>query len=289
MAENRKIIWLASYPKSGNTWFRVFLTNLLDKNEKPANINNLYPTTIASSRQMFDEATGLSSSDLSPSEIETLRPEVYRYIAETSENTIYHKIHDANILTGTGKELVPPDVTFGALYFIRNPLDVCVSFAHHAATDFQTMSRRMNNPEHSFCNKPEKLHNQLEQRLLTWSDHVKSWTDQDKFPVQVVRFEDMLENPVETFTKAVRFAGLKNDKKKIKKALEFSSFEELKKQENKSGFLEKAPGASSFFREGKTGTWKKLLPPKVVKEIVDANREIMIRYGYLDDQGEICT
>ena len=73
MSSNGKnIIWLASYPKSGNTWFRIFLTNLLQKHTSPANINELTGGPIASSRQLFDELTGIDSSDLTFDEIEKL-------------------------------------------------------------------------------------------------------------------------------------------------------------------------------------------------------------------------
>ena len=65
----RNIIWLASYPKSGNTWFRVFLTNLLSDSDTPANINDLTETSISSSRKLFDDYTGLSSADLTFEEI----------------------------------------------------------------------------------------------------------------------------------------------------------------------------------------------------------------------------
>lgn len=72
MNNNKKIIWLASYPKSGNTWFRIFLANLFSGAKQPANINELQDTSIASNRQMFDEAAGIASSDLTPQEIEIL-------------------------------------------------------------------------------------------------------------------------------------------------------------------------------------------------------------------------
>ena len=85
MDEFKKIIWLASYPKSGNTWFRVFLSNLLSHSDKPADINNLYATPIASNRELFDEATGISSSELTLDEIDNLRPLVYEFYARTAE------------------------------------------------------------------------------------------------------------------------------------------------------------------------------------------------------------
>ena len=70
------IIWLASYPKSGNTWFRVFLTNLRGEEDGPAQINKLGSTPIASARGIFDDEAGIEASDLTPDEIDRLRPEI---------------------------------------------------------------------------------------------------------------------------------------------------------------------------------------------------------------------
>ncbi|KAB2870631.1 MAG: sulfotransferase domain-containing protein, partial [Bacteroidales bacterium] len=99
MDDLRKIVWLASYPKSGNTWFRVFLSNLLSESDQPADINNLYATPIASSRELFDEATGLSSAELTLDEIDILRPGVYSYAARNSKEILFQKVHDAWLLT----------------------------------------------------------------------------------------------------------------------------------------------------------------------------------------------
>ena len=235
MKDKKNIIWLASYPKSGNTWFRVFLTNLLSNSDKPADINNLYPTTIASSRSLFDEATGIPSSDLTQDEIEKLRPRVYRYMSETSDEIIYHKIHDAWIKLSEETDLVPDDVTKGVLYFIRNPLDVAVSFAHHSATSIDRAIDMMNNHDFAFCSRETKLHNQTRQRLLTWSEHVESWIDQSGLPVMILRYEDMLTDTFSLFKQAVKFMHLPATDTKIKRALEFSSFKIVSNQEKDQG------------------------------------------------------
>ena len=116
----KNIIWLASYPKSGNTWFRVFLTNLLSNSDIPANINDLTETSISSSRKIFDEYTGLSSSDLTFSEIDSLRPEVYRMQSAESDELLFKKVHDKYYLTERGEPLFPTEITRGAIYFIPN-------------------------------------------------------------------------------------------------------------------------------------------------------------------------
>src|SRR6056297_2681752 len=122
MAEVKNIVWLASYPKSGNTWFRVFLSNLFSESPEPASINDLHHTPIASARQPFDEATGLPSSDMTFEEVDRLRPEVYRYQAKEAGELQFRKVHDAYTYLEDGSPLFPPDVSKAAIYFIRNPL-----------------------------------------------------------------------------------------------------------------------------------------------------------------------
>lgn len=277
----KRIIWLASYPKSGNTWFRAFLANLLNKSEKPADINELAGGPIASSRQLFDEATGLSSSDMTAGEIENLRPLVYEYIANEASETIFHKIHDAFTFTRNGRPLVPANATRGAFYFVRNPLDVAVSFAHHSNISFEASVHAMNNNDYAFCSKSSRLHMQLRQKLLTWSNHYLSWIGQKEFPVLVIRYEDMKLSPFETFAKAVKFSGLSHSDDEIREAIRKSSFSELQKQEKERGFKEKSPDSQSFFRKGKIGSWKEELTEELVEKIRQDHREVMGRLGYL--------
>ena len=281
MDDPKKIVWLASYPKSGNTWFRAFLTSLLNPGNPTVDINNLYPTTIASSRQLFDEMAGVSSADLLPEEIDRLRPLVYRQNALESDEMIYHKIHDAWTLLPDGDPMFPSDVTKAVVYFIRNPLDVAVSFAHHLTTGIDKTIAIMSNPGYAFCHRTDRLHNQLQQKLLTWSGHVKSWTENSGLPVLVLRYEDMKAHTVETFTRAVTFLGLTATSSEIETALEQSSFARLKQQEEEKGFAEKSAQAASFFRKGIVGDWKSVLTQVQVRQIIDRHGEIMKRFGYI--------
>ncbi|MBN2613956.1 MAG: sulfotransferase domain-containing protein [Bacteroidales bacterium] len=281
MSNKKNIVWLASYPKSGNTWFRIFLTNLLEDGDEPADINALYPTTIASSRSLFDEAAGVPSSDLTQDEVERLRPQVYRYMSEITSETIYHKIHDAWITLSDETPLIPGDITKAVLYFVRNPLDIAVSFAHHSATSIDKAIDMMNDPAFAFCSRENKLHNQTRQRLLTWSLHVTSWTDRSGLPLHIIRYEDMLTDTFNTFKKAIVFIGLNYPDEKILKALEFSSFEKIKSQEQEKGFREKAAKSVSFFRKGIAGDWQRTLTPEQVNRIVSNHGNMMERFGYL--------
>lgn len=280
MADNPNIVWLASYPKSGNTWFRAFLTALLNPGSTDIDINNLHQTTIASSRQLFDEMTGIASSDLEQEEIDRLRPLVYLQNARESEEVLYHKVHDAWTLLPDGQPLFPPEVTRAALYFIRNPLDVAVSFAHHLNTSLEKTIAILNNPEYAFCQRTDRLHNQLRQRLLTWSGHVKSWVDDSGLPVLVMRYEDMKARPAETFSRAADFIGLHYSPAEIVAALDRASFARLQQQEAEKGFSEKNARSGSFFRKGEAGDWKNVLSAAQVERVTQAHREVMERFGY---------
>lgn len=281
------IVWLASYPKSGNTWFRTFLTNFLRDGDQPANINALDGGPIASARLPFDEAVGYDSGEMTFDEIDALRPEVYLRQAQLAKETMFCKIHDAYTFLPDGRALIPPEATACALYFVRNPLDVAVSFAHHGGHDrFDRTIRQMAREDYSFCEVDATEPNQLRQKLLSWSGHVQSWMNAPGIRVQVIRYEDMKLRPEETFTAAVRFAGLPDDARRVAKAIRFSDFSESQKQEAASGFGEKMPHAKSFFRKGQTGSWRESLTPEQAAKIMVDHREVMLQLGYLDATGE---
>lgn len=280
-----KIIWLASYPKSGNTWFRIFLSNLFEDSPEPVNINELLKTPIASSRDIFDEAVGLASSDLNVSEIERLRPRVYEYISDKTDEIIYMKIHDACTRVDPDRILVSHHATRCAVYIVRNPLDVAVSYANHSGIPIETSVGRLNDKDCCFQSKTDRIHFQLRQRLLTWSDHVRSWTEAPGFDVHVMRFEDMKRAPEKVFGEAVAFCGYNAGREAIHKAVRFSDFKEVKRQESEHGFKEKPDNCPCFFRKGQIGDWKKTLTDEQVREVVESHRDIMERYGYVDAQG----
>ena len=169
------IYWLASYPKSGNTWMRILLTNYFRNADRPADINSLDGGPIASARQVFDDHVGIEASDLTQDEIERYRPFVYELMSAQATEPLFLKVHDAYTYTPYGYPLISKVATAGVIYLLRNPLDVAVSFAHHANSSVERMVGKMGEADYAFVDNPHRLHNQLRQRLLTWSGHVSSW------------------------------------------------------------------------------------------------------------------
>ncbi|HAY22750.1 MAG TPA: sulfotransferase [Desulfobacterales bacterium] len=278
------IIWLASYPKSGNTWLRIFLTNLRRGGEAPANINDLDGGPIASARTLFDEMTGIEASDLTAAEIDRLRPEVYERLAAEAKEVLFLKVHDAYTYAADGRPLLAATGS-RAIYLIRNPLDVAVAFANHASRDLDTVIDRMGDEGFALAAGNARLADQLRQRLLTWSAHVLSWLAAP-IPVKVLRYEDMKQQPQKTFAEAAQFAGLPDDPARVRKAVEFSDFRELQRQEQECGFRERPPETERFFREDGWGAWRRELTPAQAARIIRDHREVMQQFGYLTANGE---
>ena len=280
------IVWLASYPKSGNTWFRVFLTNYLRDAAEPASINDLDGVPNASVRGPLDRTLGYECSDLNHEEAERLRPDFYLHVAQRSAQPTFFKVHDAYTWLPDGRALFPPQATRAALYFVRNPLDVCASFSHHGGhDDHGRTARLMASSGYSLCDGTQRYDVQLRQRLLSWGEHARSWLDASGIPVQLLRYEDMHCAAEETFGAALRFIGLELALPRLRKALQFSCFAELQRQEQARGFQERLPNARSFFRKGKIGQWRESLPAAVVEKLIADHGPMMHRFGYLDAHG----
>ncbi len=277
------MIWLASYPKSGNTWLRVFLSHLTVKAWDPHDLNSL-PITNSASRGLFDRTAGVEASDLTRAQIDLLRPRVYEQLADDRARFPFLKTHDAWTFNAAGEPLHSTAAT--AVYLVRNPLDVAVSFAHHQGIDVDGVIDCMADAGYTLGGQRAEHLSILPTQLLTWEGHVRSWLDDAGVPVCVVRYEDMHASPRETFTRIVRFCGLAHSPAEIDAALAASSFERLQGLEQKSGFRERLPAAASFFRKGVVGSWRDSLSDSQVQRVLAEQGPVMRRLRYLDDSGK---
>jgi sulfotransferase family protein len=280
-----RIWWIASYPKSGNTWTRILLTNYLCNGDRPIDINDL-DVCLASARDVFDEHVGVEASDLTQEEIDRYRPAAYEEAARRATRPLYVKVHDAFVRNPDGSPLFPVSASAGVLYLIRNPLDVAVSFADHEAVPVERAVGWMSDPECSLASDPAEIKMQLRQRLRTWSGHVTSWVDGHDLPLLVVRYEDLKTDTVGTFTAVIQFLRLEEDEERISKAVAFSRFEQLQEQERARGFRERMPLPGQFFRQGVAGAWRKQLPPHLAAKVISDHADVMRRFGYLSPSGQ---
>ncbi len=275
----KNLVWLASYPRSGNTWFRAFLSYLLTGNQCK-DLNHLRINLLASSRVMFDEMAGINASDLLIPEQRNLRPTVFKLLSDQSGELLFLKSHDRFYITRSGTPVFPPDRTFGCIYIVRNPLDVAVSNACYFNKSIDEVILSMNNPLYALHSSPNRIFPVLEEWLGTWSDHVISWVTSE-IRVHVVRYEDMIGLPVETFMDAVRFLDLKFTEEDVRHAISGTSFETLQRAETQFGFKERLQSCKAFFRNGKAGNWENILTESQIKKITTDHEVVMARFGYI--------
>ncbi len=283
----KNIVWLASYPKSGNTWFRMFLANYQKDTENPVSLEEIESTSISSNAVDFEEQIGLNPFELFPDEVDLYRPDLY-YIqskeAEKNGEISYKKMHDAYTLNRNGEPLFPADISNGVVYFVRNPLDVCVSYANHSAKKIEKTLDFILDENSSLAGKKG---GQLRQILMSWKSHVQSWKNQSVIPIHFVRYEDMLQKPVETFGEIVRFMGVECNEERLKRAIINSDFKNLQQMEQEQGFREKMQLCENFFWKGKIGNYREYLSEGQIQRIVEYNYDTMKEFGYIDKDGRL--
>jgi aryl sulfotransferase len=272
------IWWLASYPKSGNTWLRAWLSTLVSG--QPADLATLSrPGVHAASRSHFDRTLGIDSVALSPDQECNLRPSAFEILAAETTSPLFIKAHDAYYLTPAGKPLFPRAASLGAVYVVRDPRAVAVSLAHHLADPFDAAIAFMDDGDAAFARSTSRLSDHLCQRVLRWSEHVESWLGAP-FPVHLVRYEDMQADPLTGLSAIAAFLGLRSDAATIAAAVEAASFARLQAQERQFGFVEKPRQAAAFFREGRVDGWRDALSAEQAARIVAAHGAVMQRLGY---------
>ena len=271
------ILWIASYPKSGNTWVRAFIHNYLANQTN--HINTLHQQSIDEVKSFRYQKYLSAKQKTTELDLETLcsiRPFVHSDIAAAANGTVFVKSHN---FQGQYKNhpLHNWSVSSGAIYVVRNPLDVAVSLSHYFAYSIDEAIEYMADEMAGTANEAENV----PQVITSWSLNVSSWTQEPSQNLLVLRYEDLLSNPKKYFRKVESLLGLKKDPKRLIQAIKASSFNNLKKQEQSNGFVEKHEGAQSFFRKGTANQWKTQLSKQQIDKIVENHGEQMARFKYL--------
>ncbi len=286
----REIVWIASFPKSGNTWVRLFLDAYfmgeVDINDIVASIaddNSIRHALGAGLDNHYDIRT-------LPVDVQWLaRPmALLRLVCayrinkmDTGVNIpLFVKTHNAHTISN-GIEALPEMLTRSTICIVRDPRDVLPSYAKHMGMDMDSALDLMLNKHHVL--KAGKEAAKVSDFVSSWPMNVRSYLDADSHDVKVFKYEDMRENPEENFARILRHAGVEPDPQRIKRALEICDLEKLREQEKEKGFRESSPHAENeFFGEGKMGGWKGKLTPNQQRKLEKACGPIMKRLGYVE-------
>jgi hypothetical protein len=279
----KQIVWLSSYPKSGNTWLRCFLDAYL---MGEVDINNLIASVTDDGSQRALPGDGSDPSTY-PIDVQILtRPmALLRLVRQFELNKVetgldiplFVKTHNAHLVTN-GIELLPMALTKSVIHLVRDPRDVIVSFAKHMGKDIDTALDL-------FFDKYRVLQDERRPKLAdfisSWPNHEASFANADTHNVMIVKYEDMKAKPVETFGRMIKHSGMVPDLERVKKALDLVKLDRLRDQEQKAGFKESSPFAKDqFFGGGKTGGWVDVLTPAQAHRIETKCASMMKRHGY---------
>lgn len=269
-------VWLASYPKSGNTWLRLALHSLTDGWSEPDFLSQESFAPIAASRADLEDVLDAPADEMTDDEAEALRPRLHEAQVRVATAPLFRKVHDACTKTATGEPLFPPPLTLKTVYVVRDPRDVAVSLAHHTGRDLDQAIAFMANPAATFGATGAR---QVRQRVATWSFHVESWL-RDGPDLLLLTYEQMLADPEDALARVALHLGLNASLPDIRRAVEATRFDRLRAAEGKYGFRESPASGARFFRRGIAGGWRDSLTPAQVTRIAADHGPVMARLGY---------
>ena len=276
------IIWIASYPKSGNTFIRSFLSAYYYTNNGEFDFNLLKFIEQFPDKQFFDGFIN-DKDDASKKWLPIQRKLI------KSKKVKFLKTHSA-YGSYNNNQFTSSEVTLGSIYIVRDPRNIISSLTNHFSLNVDGALNMLLDENRGI--KSDDNNFATYSFLSSWSNHLNSWSNIKSFRTIIIKYEDLENNSEKILTDLIRFINnlLNNNKgvdyQKFKKAIETTNFSILKKKENKDGFFEamfskKENKKIPFFNLGFKSDWKKVLDKKVVEVIEKKFEREMKDMGYL--------
>ena len=262
------IIWLASYPKSGNTWVRSLLSAYLYTN------NGLFNFYLLNKIKKFPVKRYFESFTTNFEDIKTISD--YWIAAQTKINLadkiIFLKTHSA-LCTVENNPFTNRFNTKAAIYIVRDPRNVITSLSHHYSLNIKETLDFITDKKRILVNEDNVG---IATFIGDWAENYKSWRKLNFAPLLIIKYEDLITDAKKTFILILnflsKFMNIKIDNKKIENAINSCSFDRLAEKEKIEGFKEsifskKYNKNLKFFNLGQKNDWKNLLNPEIEKKI----------------------
>ncbi len=265
------IIWLTSYPKSGNTWVRSFLSAYYFSQDGDFNFNLL------ESFKQFPSKDFVNLNLKNPLDIVKQWEPVQEDIL-SKKKIVFLKTHNALISLNNTK-FTSPKYTLGFIYIIRDPRNLITSLKNHTDISYEeALSFMLDKNTVLYDTKVNDY--DAAHFISSWRMHYKSWLNNDVFKKMIIRYEDLENNSHEIFYKLINFTNSlmkrndKVDEKKLEKAIETTNFNNLRKKEENGEFNENAISLKTnekvkFFNMGYKNNWNKILPQELKIKLND--------------------
>ena len=282
------IIWLASYPKSGNTWVRSFISSILFTKDGDVDLSKLENICQFPLRSQF---TNYIDDLQDVKKVYQNWSNVQNYM--NLDNKIkFLKTHHVNCKI-ENFEFTDDNNSLGVIYIVRDPRNVACSVKNHFSLENYDEVKNFLFREHNWLGiitdkKIKPLDNKIPTLISSWKTNYLSWKNKTKNYL-LIKYENLLENPYLEFGKISKYLenhlNVKFDEKKIKKAIETCSFRNLQQLETDGKFKEqtvdKQNKSVKFFHLGPENDWKKILDKNISREIENKFKAEMEELGYL--------
>ena len=279
------IIWLASYPKSGNTWLRSLLASYYFSKDGDFNFNLLRNIDQFPSYNHFKNYNKIFTN---PTDTTEFWLEEQKKINSDNKIKLF-KTHNA-LCKINGNSFTDSKNTLGAIYVVRDPRNVITSIANHYEINLHQAFEFMTTEQKAIIQKKEDSYVGFV-ALFSWIFHQASWTNNKLFPTLVISYEDLQNETFLTLKKVINFIdNLDTSKRsfkkdKAKKSIQSCDFEKLKKLEINEGFNEspiskKDSSRINFFKLGKDNNYKKLLNKDLITKMNLKFKDEIKKYNY---------
>lgn len=278
------IVWLASYPKSGNTWVRIFISTLLYSSEKTKVDINKQHLKQFPNRSNFKNLTNnfLNLDELSKNYISA------QDIINLEKGIKFYKTHSANWKNfDKNYYFTNYENSLGVIHIVRDPRNVITSILdYYNKENYQEALNFL--IDRGKVVGGTKHESGVPTILLSWADHYNSWKVFKKNYL-LVKYENLLTDPVNEFLKITDFLGsivkFKFEEKEILELIENCKFEKFSNQEDNYGFIDNSSTNKSlrkkFFKLGPNNNWEKLLDSQIRVKIEKTFENEMKELQYL--------
>ena len=279
------IIWISSYPKSGNTWVRSIISSLIYSNDGFFNFELLKKIPQFPKKKYFENFTEKFQN------IHELKKYwiASQNLINLDEKIKFFKTHHINCKIGD-YAFTDRKNTLGTIYVVRDPRNLINSFTNHYRIDKNSAKKFISSPQ-SVSGAIGKMNkqNNIFTILGSWKDHYISWTRKNS-NLLILKYEDLLLDPYKEIDRIIKFLenliNFKHNEQKIKNIINSTSFEVLKKMEIDQGFEEAASDKTSlkkvnFFNLGKDNKWEQYLKKDEIDYLIDEFGYEMKELGYI--------